>query len=101
MWVPSSDSDHVFVQAVVFLDVSLSIPVVECILPYSVFQFPFWHLEVRPEAENRIDNDVLVSHAFLTAPHDRVSNRDVLEVTTIDELHPVDLYWRKDGGESR
>ena len=36
VWVTSGDANHVFIKAVVFLDVSLSVPIVKGILPNSV-----------------------------------------------------------------
>ena len=50
-----------------------------------------------PEAENRVDDNVLVSNSFFAATHDRVTDGNVLEVATVDQLHAVDLNWWEDG----
>ena len=84
MWVASGDAHHVLIEAVVFLDMSLSVPVVERILPNCIVKLPLWHLKVFPKAEDGVDDDVLVSNAFLAAAYDWVTDSDVLEVTSID-----------------
>ena len=84
--VASCNSNHVFIVLVEARDINPSVPVVKCILPYRILQCPRFNFSISIKAKNGVYNYVLVSHSFLPATNNWITNCNILKVASIHEM---------------